>query len=220
MIAASLGVRDLDEVDEEMVERIKQAHLLLAKFNAWQPGVFALSGWDLCGVLPLPQDEVQHLIGSGDTRWVHRGAYDLMGYTNDEFRGMPRGRSLYGALPAQLADPTLFASRLREVLDIREASGVSTATQVDVPPVAHRSMLVMVHEIDDDRSRHQVTVLNFGMAEVSGTVRSKALVPGSEIIDLSAGTVVGEVDELNSFSVTLGPHDGVALGVTPPAEDE
>ena len=31
------------------VERVKDAHLLLAMFNALQPGVFALSGWDLWG---------------------------------------------------------------------------------------------------------------------------------------------------------------------------
>ncbi len=31
------------------IDRIRRAHLLLAMFNALQPGVFALSGWDLCG---------------------------------------------------------------------------------------------------------------------------------------------------------------------------
>ena len=31
-------------------------------FNALQPGVFALSGWDLCGMLTLPADEVAELL--------------------------------------------------------------------------------------------------------------------------------------------------------------
>ena len=35
-------------------ERVRRAHLLLAMFNALQPGVFALSGWDLVGALPIP----------------------------------------------------------------------------------------------------------------------------------------------------------------------
>ena len=43
-------------------------------FNALQPGVFALSGWDLCGMLTLPADEVAELLESGDTRWIHRAA--------------------------------------------------------------------------------------------------------------------------------------------------
>ena len=43
------------------VERIKRLHLLLAFYNAFQPGVFALSGWDLVGALTLPQGAVRVL---------------------------------------------------------------------------------------------------------------------------------------------------------------
>ena len=53
-------------------DRIRRAHLLLAMFNALQPGVFALSGWDLCGMLTLPPEEVSALLDQGDTRWIHR----------------------------------------------------------------------------------------------------------------------------------------------------
>ncbi|MCL4357875.1 hypothetical protein M1512_03210 [Patescibacteria group bacterium] len=42
-------------------------------------GVFALSGWDLVGALPLPPDSISKLIKSGNTRWINRGAYDLLG---------------------------------------------------------------------------------------------------------------------------------------------
>src|SRR3712207_2369440 len=108
IIAATLGISDLDDIDDEATERIKKAHLLLAMFNAWQPGVFALSGWDLCGMLTLEQSKVAPLLATGDTRWIHRSAYDLMGYGNDHFNGMPRGRSLYGPLPRQLEDPESF----------------------------------------------------------------------------------------------------------------
>src|SRR4030095_513677 len=43
--AAALGYPDITNLAPGQIERIKQAHLLLAMFNAWQPGVFALSGW-------------------------------------------------------------------------------------------------------------------------------------------------------------------------------
>jgi trehalose synthase len=56
VIAAIQGHRTLDEITDEHVEDIRRAHLLLAMFNAWQPGVFALSGWDLLGMLPVPAE--------------------------------------------------------------------------------------------------------------------------------------------------------------------
>ena len=42
IIAASLGFTEINKLTDEQVEQIKQAHLLLAMFNALQPGVFAL----------------------------------------------------------------------------------------------------------------------------------------------------------------------------------
>jgi trehalose synthase len=217
IIAASLGISDLDTISESRIEEIKKAHLLLTKFNAWQPGVVAFSGWDLTGMLPLERDGIRHLLATGDTRWIHRAAYDLMGYgENPDFHGMPRGRSLYGTLPDQLGDPDSFVSGLQQILDIRTTSGVATATQVDVPPVSHKGMLVMVHDLGDKGSRHHVTALNFAQEEVTGTIRSKLLTPGSTVLDMASGEEIGEVDDLNSFSVTLGVHDGLSLMVTPP----
>ncbi|GAB3994568.1 maltose alpha-D-glucosyltransferase [Nocardioides marmoraquaticus] len=228
VIAASLGVTDLDDIDDETADDIKQAHLLLAMFNAWQPGVFALSGWDLSGMLPLPREQVRHLLAGGDTRWIHRATYDLMGYEPDPEASvtrrdrMPRGRSLYGALPDQLRDPESFASRLSQVLAVRDASGVATATQVDVPPVSHKGMLVMVHLVADGEhaGHHQVTVLNFSAEDVMGTVRSEELPAGALVTDLADGLEVGTVDELQSFIVTLAPFEGLSLVVVPPTEED
>ena len=38
---------------------IQRAHLLLAMYNAMQPGVFALSGWDLVGAAVDPATVAQ-----------------------------------------------------------------------------------------------------------------------------------------------------------------
>ena len=62
MITASLGLTDLSELDREAIEKVRRAHLLLAMFNALQPGVFALSGWDLCGMLTLERSQVAPLL--------------------------------------------------------------------------------------------------------------------------------------------------------------
>ena len=211
IIAASLGLTEIDALSVDEVERIKHAHLLLAMFNAWQPGVFALSGWDLCGMLTLERKQVAALLASGDTRWIHRSAYDLMDYRPDATEStskMPRGRSLYGTLPDQLADPRSFASRLAGILRIRHQFGLATGTQLDVPQVSHRSMLVMVHQLDIGR---QITVLNFGAEPISGTVRSEHLPPRSVVVDMTTGIQVGEVDDLHSFGISLEPHEGLTL---------
>ena len=77
--AAALGIRDVGRLTDAQRRDIQRAHLLLAMYNAMQPGVFALSGWDLVGALTLPAESVKTLLADGDTRWINRGAYDLLG---------------------------------------------------------------------------------------------------------------------------------------------
>ena len=220
VIAATLGITELDMIDD--IDRIRRAHLLLAMFNALQPGVFALSGWDLCGMLTLPAEEVADLLRGGDTRWIHRAAHDLMGVNpqaTNSMAGMPRGRSLYGPIPEQLADDTSFLRQLQAILRVRSHYGIATSEQIDIPDVSHRGMLVMVHQLDD-LNRFQLTVLNFANEQVAGTVRSKKLPSGAHVSDMFTGEEVGVVDDLNSFAVELHPHQGASLLVEQPVTDQ
>jgi trehalose synthase len=210
VIAATLDITDLGLITPADREQIKRVHLLLAMFNALQPGVFALSGWDLAGMLTVDAAEVADLIADGDTRWINRGAHDLRGVDEPSPEGrMPAGRSLYGTLPEQLADPASFASGLRAILDVRRRFEIATAVQVDVPSVSHRSELVMVHRLGD--GTHQITVLNFGPESLTGTVRSEHLPPGATVTDMFSGETVGAVDDLNSFGLELGGYTGTSL---------
>ncbi|MBA3529322.1 MAG: maltose alpha-D-glucosyltransferase, partial [Propionibacteriaceae bacterium] len=221
IIAASLGYTDISRLSEEQAEKIKQAHLLLAMFNAWQPGVFALSGWDLCGMLTLERSKVASLLSTGDTRWIHRAAYDLMGYrpeATESLSKMPRGVSLYGSLAEQREDETSFASRLRDILEVRKRYGIATGVQLDVPEVSNKAMLVMVHRLMED-DRTQITVLNFCDHPISGSVRSEHLVRGGTVVDMCTDNHVGEVDDLHSFAISLAPHEGRSLLVVPPPSD-
>jgi len=220
VITAALGITDLDTIGDDDIPRIRAAHLLLAMYNALQPGVFALSGWDLCGMLTLPPSEVSELLSSGDTRWINRPAHDLMG-TNPRATkssaGMPRGRSLYGPLPEQLDDETSFARQLQAILAVRERYGVATSRQIDIPDVSHRGMLVMVHQLAEP-DQLGLTVLNFANEAIAGTVRSEHLVPGSTVTDMFHDDVVATVDDLSSFHVELRPHGGMALLVSRAAD--
>jgi trehalose synthase len=213
VIAAALGHTSLDHLTNQDVRDIRRAHLLLAMFNALQPGVFSLSGWDLCGLLTLPRDRVGHLLATGDTRWIHRAAYDLMDYQPGAAAsgsGMPKGHSLYGSLPAQLEDPNSFASRLKHLLRVREETGIATADQLEIPPVANPALLAMVHRIDES-GQIQATVLNFGSTPVSGAVASEHFEPGRRAYDALTGRDVGVVDDMRAVSVDLPGHDGFCL---------
>ena len=218
IIAAVLGYRRISTLSQSQIERLKQAHLLLAMFNALQPGAFAVSGWDLCGMLTLDRKQVSRLLADGDTRWIHRSAYDLMDYrphAHESLSKMPRGVSLYGSLPAQLQDSTSFARRLAEILAVRKRYGIASSIQLDVPHVSNKAMLVMVHQLTD---AEQVTVLNFSAHAISGSVISESLVPGSVLVDMFTDEEVGEVDDLHTFAISLEPHEGKSLLVLCPGD--
>jgi trehalose synthase len=212
IIAAALGYTDITNLSQGQIEKVKRAHLLLAMFNAWQPGVFALSGWDLCGMLTLERSKVSRLLASGDTRWIHRAAYDLMDYqpeATESLSMMPRGSSLYGSLPQQLKDANSFASQLRTILAVRTRYGIATSVQADVPEVSNKAMLVMAHLLDTRQI--QVTVLNFSSQSIAGRVKSEHLAPGAAVIDLLTDHVIADVDHGHTFAVSLEPHQGMSL---------
>src|SRR5262249_12543539 len=129
-----------------------------------------ISGWDLVGALPLSEDQVAHLMADADTRWLQRGAYDLLGVSTEQASaaGLPRAAALYGPLPAQLEDPRSFASRLREILHVRTRYRFCDARALDVPSVPAPGLLVMPHELPDGGLA--ITALNFGRDDVAEQV--------------------------------------------------
>src|SRR5262249_56002793 len=98
---AEVGKSEVGKHRGVQPQDIHRSELLLAMYNAMQPGVFAPSRWDLGGALTLPGDSVSSLIAEGDTRWINRGAYDLLGNhagVTTSSSGLPRAQALYGPL--------------------------------------------------------------------------------------------------------------------------
>lgn len=216
-IMATLGIPDPEAMTPEQEAQVRDVHVLMSMYNALQPGVFALSGWDLTGIIALPRDVVGELTAQGDTRWINRGAHDLMGTRPEVSKsaaGMPRARSLYGSLPEQLKEPNSYARRLQEILRVRESSGIATSMLLDVPEVSNRALLVLVNQLGDGTL--EVTVLNFSDQEIAGSIQSPHLVPGSTVHDLFSSEDVGQVDDLHSFFLELGPYQGTALVLREP----
>lgn len=219
VVAASLGVQHLDEIDDELTARIRKGHLLLARYNAWQPGAFALSAWDVLGALTVPQESVAHLMAGGDTRWIERGAIDIMNANPDAQEsdaGLPRARTLYAPIPEQLEDDESFLRQLANIIHVREQHRLPQATQVEVPDVSHPGLLVLVHRLDEGNpnltdAQMQVTVLNFSNEPVLGIVRSDELPARRLVTDAVSREVIGRVDDLQSFPVQIGPMEGLFL---------
>ena len=214
IITAALGIRDLDAITSADIQQIRQIHLLLVMYNAMQPGVFALSGWDLVGALPLAAEEVAHLMQDGDTRWIHRGAYDLVELNPQAERSagqMPRSRALYGSLNSQLQDPESFASQLQKILAVRRAYDIAASRQIQVPEVENPGLLVMVHELPAGKGT-QITALNFGATPITETLYLPDIAAGM-VVDIINERVEGDLTAEGAFTITLDAYEGLALRV-------
>jgi trehalose synthase len=211
--AAALGIQDLRHLSEAQRRDIQRAHLLLAMFNAMQPGVFALSGWDLVGALTLSAESVKDLIAEGDTRWINRGAYDLLGKhpgVTTSSSELPRAYALYGPLPSQLARADSFASQLRKMLRVRAQYRINESEQVELPAVQARGLVVMVHRLPADAGT-QVTAVNFGRAAVREAVTIKTAPKDGAVTDLLAEKSLGKLGAGRRLPLALGRHEGQVL---------
>ncbi|AWM59819.1 maltose alpha-D-glucosyltransferase [Stutzerimonas stutzeri] len=214
VIAAALNIRDLDAIGPAEVEQIQRLHILLVMFNAMQPGVFALSGWDLVGALPLPAEQVEHLMGDGDTRWINRGAYDLAELAPDtavSAEGLPKACSLYGSLVQQLQETGSFACQLKRILSVRQAYDIAGSKQILIPDVQAPGLLIMVHELPAGKGV-QITALNFSAETISETVCLPGVAPGP-VVDIIHERVEGDLTENCELTFNLDPYEGLALRV-------
>jgi trehalose synthase len=212
--AACCGISDPYHMTTEQRGEVQQLHLLAAFFNAMQPGVFALSGWDLVGALPLSADEVRPWIEDNDFRWLNRGAFDLMDVNEAapaSKAGLPRANAVYGSIPSQLSDADSFVSRLQAMLRARTESGIALSSLVTVGEPASKGVFVLLLQRPDQLGGWIITAVNFGsksarenlhFPEIAGTTARLAYSTHPERI---AGVHLGEHGRV---SLRLGPRHG------------
>jgi trehalose synthase len=216
IITATLGIKDITKLTPADIEKIKHLHLVLALYNAFQPGVFALSGWDLVGALTLPAAVVKDRLADGDTRWINRGAYDLIGSNTKATRsaaGLPVAVALYGPLPKQLKRQDSFASQLAHMLKVRADLHLYAAQLTDVPAVQAKGLLVLVHRLPESPDL-EVTAINFGAAPVDETVAIAGAPQNSSAADvLDPKSPALAISAAGSLRLSLEGYEGKALRI-------
>jgi trehalose synthase len=208
-IAAALGIQDPYHATADQVAQIRQGHLLVAHANAMQPGVFALSAWDLAGALPVPADSVANYTAGGDWRWINRGGVDLLNVnpsaTTTRILGLPKAQTLYGPLPQQLNSPDSFASRIKVMLAARKQYQIAEATMNAVPPTGNRSVCVLEMTLPGDKA-FAITVLNYGHSSASIDVDLTLIPPGIPASQVSGEMALDIVANTNANVVSNDGH--------------
>jgi trehalose synthase len=223
-VAASLGIRNLERITPEQEKEIRRGHLLIAFANAMQPGVFSLSGWDLMGALPLPQQSVADLMKDGDYRWINRGGIDLMGVNPKAEKsrfGLPRARALYGPLPEQLKDPDSFASQLKRMLAARKKYRIAEGELVAVPNVTNSALCLLVMRLPGEPAL-AITALNYSQKPVQEEfdlrkvkeLKGRAFA-GQPVINSVSGDTEGKVTSQGALSIDLEGWSGKTLIIYP-----
>jgi maltose alpha-D-glucosyltransferase/alpha-amylase len=194
-IAPALGIHDPYNATPDQVAQIQRGHILVAMANAMQPGVFGVSGWDLVGALPIPEDQVKDRTADGDWRWVNRGGVDLLGTNStvdkSEF-GLPRAKTLYGPLPDQLMRPDSFASQLKRILAARKQYRIPEANVIAVPD-NDKAVLVIVMSLPDNGGM-AVTAINYARETKSITVSLSNIEGAPPIGNGQAHDIVADQD--------------------------
>jgi trehalose synthase len=212
--AACCGIADPYHMTPEEKDEVQKLHLLAAFFNAMQPGVFALSGWDLVGALPLSADEARPWIEDNDFRWMNRGAFDLMD-VNAAARasegGLSKAAAIYGSLPSQLRDPTSFVSRLQTMVRARNQTGIALSNLVAVGEPASKGIFVMLLQRPDDLGGWIITALNFATESARENLHFPQIAGATArlLYSTEPESIAGvRLGERGRVSLLLGPRHG------------
>lgn len=127
LAALAVGVYRPSELTPDKAEMIRRGHMSLQFFKAMQPGVFMVSGQDLTGTMPI------ELSAGADGREPDKklaliGSYPLLASAETGIvssLGLPRAKTLYGTIDAQLYNPNSFFSELGRLLRLREKLGIA-----------------------------------------------------------------------------------------------
>lgn len=212
LAATRLGIVDLDKITPEQKADIQKVHTLMAAYNALQPGVFGLSGWDLVGALPIDQKDIPEFVADGDTRWINRGGFDLLDadpMAEKSIGGLPKAKALYGSVVAQLKEEGSFVNTLKLMIEKRQEYGIHLADLIEIEQLKPSGSFVMAHRLPDGRLHF--TALNFDSTEMEEEVSLGnngesvvSVMDGKEIAKVANGKIKIKLEPLSYISAVIG----------------
>lgn len=158
-----------------------KTHLLLALFYAMQPGTFSFSVSDLLGL-------------------VKPASVDLTSSSES---------AMYGSLPSQIQNSHSFAMQLRNILKVRNQSGIASAELIAVPNTQNPSLLVLVHKLKNNQML-QMLAINFGNSPAMQSFEIPAIRQTSAI-DLLSGLSLKKPLDSSCFCLEVPPLSGKVI---------
>ena len=177
MIAAALSIRDLQNLTEEQRRQINASTCSSPYATPFSPASSPLRlGSRRCA--HAAARGVAALIAEGDTRWIERGAYDLVNV--DPTAQASEGRFAEG--PALRTDqrttraPGLLRQPAPEDARGPPSSGLYASHQILVPEVASPGLLAMVHELPEGKG-YSSNGAQFRLTSIDETIKLRNLKP-------------------------------------------
>jgi hypothetical protein len=85
------------------------------------------------------------------------------------------------------------------------------ARQISIPDVQSPGLLIMVHELPENRGT-QITALNFGSTPIAEVIKLENQASGP-VIDMIHETIEGDLPETGELAINLEPYEGLSLRV-------
>lgn len=184
------GLRDLHTLDDGQRALLRDGLLMLATYHAMQPGIFMLSGRELCGSLPVPPKLITAASEDEALQQNMAGGYDLLGTSRGTLLtalGMPKAPAAFGSWPEQMLDPLSFAWGVKQVLQVRAQYHVASAEPLGMLPAANRGVVVQAFRLRDSESAQgtvMVVAANFGATRAVERITA-AQIPGLKLAAVS-----------------------------------
>ncbi|QDP73317.1 maltose alpha-D-glucosyltransferase [Legionella israelensis] len=157
LIASRLNINNPYAMKAHQIDKIKQGLLLMLVFNGMQPGILAISGWDLTGSLPLKPSDIKDKLQDGDNRWLTRGSYFLLPVNEPKHR-MPIAKHLFPNLLIQLKDKNSFVFSVQSILTLRKKLQVAEGKIIKVLQI-HPQITAFITQLPN--KSYLLTAINF-----------------------------------------------------------
>jgi len=186
LIAATLGLSDISTLEAADVGEIKRLHLLLAFYNAMQPGVFALSGWDLSERSPCRRRRCANSLPTAILAGSTAAPMTCWARTRERCARRRVCRApwaLYGSLPQQLKKSDSF--RLAMARCSRSARSALYAGTLGRRTGSAGQRAAGAGARAAGELGLEITAINFGDRAVNEAVAIRGAAAGAKAIDSS-----------------------------------